>query len=201
MRVRTVLDISELPEVAYGHRTPIWWGTFGLIAIEGMAFAMALAGYFYLRMGYRDWPPADAAPPGWIAAAVNLALIGIVCVPMRKIQVEAPTAEPKRILRLLLVCTGLISLTLLVRAFEFRALNAMWHEHSYGSVVWALVFLHTFHLAGNLGETSALALHVAKKGLDDHHRVDPPVNSLYWYFIFVSWLVLAAVIYFVGPLL
>jgi len=27
------------------------------------------------------------------------------------------------------------------------------------------------------------------------------VNSLYWYFVFLSWVVLASVIYFAGPLL
>jgi cytochrome c oxidase subunit 1/cytochrome c oxidase subunit I+III len=172
-----------------------------LIAIESTAFALVLAGYFYLRMGYSDWPPPDAGRPGWIAPAANVLLLGLICIPMRRIQVEAPTVEASRVLRLLLVCASLISLSLVIRIFDFRALNAMWHEHAYGSVIWGLLFLHTFHLAANLGETGALALHIAKKGLDEHHRVDPPVNSLYWYFIALSWVVLAAVIYFLGPLL
>jgi heme/copper-type cytochrome/quinol oxidase subunit 3 len=195
------MDLSGLPETAYGHRAPIWWGTIALIVIEGMAFAMTAAGYFYLRMGYREWPPPDAARPDWIASAVNVALLGIIAIPMRRIQRAAPHIGCERLLRLLLRCVALIAMSLVIRVFEFRGLNAMWHEHSYGSVVWALIFLHTFHLGIHLGETSLLALHVAKKGLDDHHRVDVAVNSVYWYFIVVSWLVLAGIIYFVGPLI
>jgi heme/copper-type cytochrome/quinol oxidase subunit 3 len=195
------MDVSDLPEVAYGNRAPIWWGTVGLIAIEGMAFALVMAAYFYLRMGYRDWPPPDAARPDWIPTVLNIVLLGVICLPMRKIEVEAPTAPPRRILNLLYVCIVLIGLSNIVRLYEMRGLNTYWHEHSYGSVVWGLLFLHTFHLVVNLGETSLLAVHIAINGLDEHHRVDPAVNSLYWYFIFVSWLIIGGTIYIVGPLI
>jgi hypothetical protein len=36
-----VLDVSALPDVAFGHRSTLWWATMGIIAIEGTMFALA----------------------------------------------------------------------------------------------------------------------------------------------------------------
>ena len=49
MKTRAVLDIRDLPEYAFGHRSIMWWGTLGFIAIEGTVFVLALTSYFYLR--------------------------------------------------------------------------------------------------------------------------------------------------------
>ena len=40
-RIR-VLDVSGLPTYAYGHRSLMWWGTFGMILIESTVFALAV---------------------------------------------------------------------------------------------------------------------------------------------------------------
>jgi cytochrome c oxidase subunit III len=42
MSSRTVLDVSGLPTYAYGNRGLMWWGTWGLIFIEGIVFAAAI---------------------------------------------------------------------------------------------------------------------------------------------------------------
>ena len=46
---RPVLDVSNLKHTAFGVRSLVWWGTFGLIVIEGTMFAIVIATYFYLR--------------------------------------------------------------------------------------------------------------------------------------------------------
>ena len=33
-----------------------------------------------------------------------------------------------------------------VRGFEFAALNVQWDTNAYGSIVWALLALHTTHI-------------------------------------------------------
>src|SRR3954469_21425473 len=37
---RKVLDVSGVPSVAFGARSVTWWGVAGLMAIEGMVFAL-----------------------------------------------------------------------------------------------------------------------------------------------------------------
>jgi cytochrome c oxidase subunit 3 len=42
----------------------MWWGTLGLMAIEGTVFALTIAAYFYLRSHQHGWPmTARAARP------------------------------------------------------------------------------------------------------------------------------------------
>ena len=43
------LDVAGLPTVVFGHRSLMWWGTLGVMAIEGTVFALAVMAYFYLR--------------------------------------------------------------------------------------------------------------------------------------------------------
>ena len=43
------LDVSPLPDYAFGHRSVLWWGTMCMIAIEAMAFALIIAAYLYVK--------------------------------------------------------------------------------------------------------------------------------------------------------
>ena len=62
MSARAVIDVSKLPTYAYGHRSIMWWGTLGMVAIEGTVFAIALVVYYYLRGLAPEWPIASAPP-------------------------------------------------------------------------------------------------------------------------------------------
>src|SRR3712207_7378595 len=41
-------DVAGLPTYGFGTRSPIWWGTLGFVALEGMGFALAAGAYLYL---------------------------------------------------------------------------------------------------------------------------------------------------------
>ena len=72
------LNVANLPTVVFGHRTLIWWGTLGMMAIEGTMFAIVVVAYFYLRTRVTDWPPGLMPPAikyGVINTAVFLASI------------------------------------------------------------------------------------------------------------------------------
>ena len=43
MRRPVVLDVSDLPAFAFGARATLWWGVWGLIAIEGTMFGLLIA--------------------------------------------------------------------------------------------------------------------------------------------------------------
>ncbi|MFL6620235.1 MAG: cytochrome C oxidase subunit III, partial [Povalibacter sp.] len=55
-------DLSQLPSHAHSHRSLTWWGMMGMIAIEGTAFALAIAAYLYLANHERHWPPYRLPP-------------------------------------------------------------------------------------------------------------------------------------------
>ena len=51
------LDVSQLAPGAFGSRSLLWWGTMGLVVIEGTMFALSIGAYFYLRTRSETWPP------------------------------------------------------------------------------------------------------------------------------------------------
>src|SRR5678816_778205 len=71
---RAALDVSQLPTYAYGHRSLMWWGTFGMIIIEGTVFALAIVSYFYLRNVTSQWPPSGV-PPALFYGTLNVAVL------------------------------------------------------------------------------------------------------------------------------
>ena len=62
---RRTIDVSHLPEEAFGERSPVWWGNTLMLLIESSTVAILLVTYFYLRMNFQQWPPPkiDAYPP------------------------------------------------------------------------------------------------------------------------------------------
>src|SRR5919106_1759456 len=68
------LDVSSLPDFAFGHRSRLWWGTAGFIVIEATAFALAVFAYFYLRSKLPAWPPG-VAPPDLLWGTLNTAVL------------------------------------------------------------------------------------------------------------------------------
>jgi cytochrome c oxidase subunit III len=201
MNVTPVMDVSHLELEEFGRADTLWWGVMGLIVIEGTAFALLIASYFFYRMRYTEWPPSDAGLPRWDFTIANLILMLLITYPMRKISQRAPTADRLWLSKMLGVSAVLILVSTVLRYFEFRTLQTDWNEHSYGSVVWALVFMHAFHLATTAGETGMLAVYAAVKNLDRKHRADIQVNTLYWYFVVVSWIVIFSVVYLAARVL
>ena len=54
---RRVIDVSELPKVAYGARDPLWWAVMLLVAIEGSMLVLLAVSYFYVRSRTEPFPP------------------------------------------------------------------------------------------------------------------------------------------------
>jgi heme/copper-type cytochrome/quinol oxidase subunit 3 len=195
MNARPVLDVSTLPDGATGPRAPLWWGTMAMIAIESTVFALVIASYFYLRMRYAQWPPADAGAPDLLWPTINLAVLAVSFIPQYKIDVAVESKDQRRLQRLLIIASLLGVLACVLRVWDFRALNTDWEKHSYGSVTWALIFLHTIHLYAATFETILMAAYVSEAPLDEKHRLDLNVNAIYWYFIVIAWTVIYSVIW------
>jgi heme/copper-type cytochrome/quinol oxidase subunit 3 len=84
---------------------------------------------------------------------------------------------------------------LAIRAMEFTALNVSWDKNAYGSIVWAILALHTLHMATDTFDSGVLAALAFVKKFDGRRFSDVADNALYWHFIVWSWVVLYVVVY------
>ncbi len=194
------LDVSELPSFGFSHRSLMWWGTLGLMAIEGTVFALAVAAYFYLRSHADRWPPAGLAPD-LLWGSVNTAILVVSAWPNHWVKRMTERLDLKAVRIGLLVCLAFSVAFLLVRILEFRSLNTRWDEDAYGSMVWVLLGLHTVHLLSDTVDTAVLTVLMHTGPLEATRFVDVSENALYWYFVVWSWLPIYAVIYLVPRVL
>ena len=189
-----VLDVGALPSFGFGHRSLMWWGTLGLIAIEGTVFALTVFAYFYLRSQSSQWP-LDGEPPRLLWGAVNTAILLASLLPNHWTKHAAEELDLRRV-RIGLVLSLVFAFAVLgVRVLELQAINTRWDADAYGSAVWMLMGLHTLHLATDTFDTAVLAVLMFTGPLEGRRYVDVSENALYWYFVVWSWLPLYAVIY------
>jgi len=189
------LDLSGLPEYAYGQRSVLWWATLGFCLIEGTAFALALVGYFYLRGKVNVWPPDNVKPPDLLWGTLNTGLLLASCIPNALAKHAAEREEIGPVRLWLVAALGFGAAFSAVRGMEYTALNVRWDTDAYGSIVWALMFLHTTHIGTDVLDTAVLtALMLTREGRG-RRFVDVSENAFYWYFVVLSWLPIYAAVY------
>ena len=191
-------DVSEVPTHAFGHRSVTWWGVIGFIVIEGMFFAMMFATYFFLMSHEQEWPPEPRLPPGIIAGILFTIVILASELPNLWIKRAAEAMDVAKVRRLIWLPVAIGALLLLIRFFEFRSLNVSWTDNAYGSVIWGLLVLHTFHVLTDWGDTIVLAALIqTPEGDEPRKMVDTEENCFYWRFVWISWIPIFAMIYLV----
>jgi cytochrome c oxidase subunit III len=194
---KDVLDVSQLPSFAFGHRSPMWWGTMGMIAIEGTVFVLCIMSYFYLYSHSPSWPMTTPAPELLWGTLNTLILLGSA-IPNQLTKKAAERMDLAKVRLWLVVCMTFSIGFLVVRIFEFGALNVRWDTDAYGSIVWMLLGLHTAHLVTDALDSLVLTVLMFTGPLEGRRFVDVSENSMYWYFVVGSWLIIYAVIYW-GP--
>jgi cytochrome c oxidase subunit I+III len=190
------LDVRDLPDQgAFGPSGLIWWGTTGYMVIEGSMFVMVLIVYFYLRLRVEAWPPS-LPDPSLFYGTLNLAVLIVSLVPnhLAKVAAERFDGEGARLWLLVSALVGVLLVA--IRGLEFTALNCRWDDSAYGSIVWALLILHTTHLLTDVGDTSVLTALAFSRPLTKRRFVDVSENGLYWYFIAAWWIPVYLVVYF-----
>jgi cytochrome c oxidase subunit III len=192
---RRVLDLSGLPTYAYGNRSLMWWGTWGMILIEGTVFALAIVAYFFLSEHSFSWPPAPRKPPALLFGTANLIVLLLSAIPNQWTKHVAEREDLPKVQIGLLICLAFATASLLLRAFEFGALNTAWNDSAYGSIVFALLLLHTIHLVTDFIDTVVLTVLMFTSRISGRRFVDVSENAMYWYFVVASWLIIYATIY------
>jgi heme/copper-type cytochrome/quinol oxidase subunit 3 len=188
------LDVSALPTYAYGHRSLMWWSTMVLVLIEGTAFAIALVTYFYLRGLADQWPPLGT-PPALIYGTVNTVIMLASAIPNHFTKKAAEREDLRQVRAWLVVCFVFAAAFLVIRGFEYMALNTHWYDSAYGSIVFALLTLHTTHLVTDFIDSTVLTVLMFTGPLEGRRFVDVEENSAYWYFVVLTWLPIWFTIY------
>ena len=187
------INVARLPTYVYGSRSMMWWGTMGLMLIEGTVFAITVVVYFYLRSHSSTWPVNPA--PELIWGGLNTAIMLGSLLPNWLAKRAAEREDRQGARRWLVACLVFALAFLVVRVFEFGTLNTRWDSNAYGSVVWMLLALHTTHLVTDTIDTAVLAALMFTGPLEGKRFVDVSENAMYWYFVVGSWLPIYAVIY------
>ncbi|MER9410124.1 cytochrome C oxidase subunit III [Mesorhizobium sp. M0589] len=200
MSERPSLDLSDLPTFGHGPRSPTWWGTLGFMALEGMGFALAAGAYLYLATLWPNWRLSAPHPNHWPGTIVTILFI-ISVVPNHILHGYAKQCAIVPV-RIGLVVMSLLGLApLVVRWFEFPALNIYWDTNAYGSMLWVLLGLHTTHLITDVGDTIVLTvLMFTRHGYSGRRFGDVGDNVFYWDFVVLTWIPIYLLIYWMPRL-
>jgi cytochrome c oxidase subunit 3 len=200
MRERVVADLSRLPLHGMGSATSTWWGTLAFMLIEGTGFALVIAVYLYLMSLAPAWP-IDAPRPNLLPGTVATLILIASVVPNYLVSRWAEQQDLRKV-RIGIVVMSVFGIApLVVRFFEFPALNVKWDGNAYGSIVWTLLGLHTTHIITDLVDTLVLAALMFTRHADNLRRFgDVQDNAMYWNFVVIAWLPIYGCIYWIPRL-
>jgi cytochrome c oxidase subunit III len=198
-RTRASFDLSGLPDVVFGVRDLMWWGTLGFVVIEGFTLALCATVLVYLRQNYDTWPPAGTPLPSLGIPTVQ------VVVMLSSLPVMVWLGRVARRFDLGRVRIGLTAATLfgtafvVLRAFELiRSLNVKWDSNAYGSAQWLVLGAHATLLLVELVEVAGMAGIFWLAPVEEKHFSDVADLTFYWYFMVIAWIPLY-VLCFLGP--
>jgi heme/copper-type cytochrome/quinol oxidase subunit 3 len=194
------IDVRGLPAFVFGSRGIMWWGIVGFLAIETTMLAICVLSYFYFRSAAEIWPPPPVAPPGLDAGTVTLALLLLSILPMTYTERAANRLDLRATILGHVACDVVGIAIVVSRTLEFYRMNVLWDANAYGSVLWAILVLHTFHLFAEVVETIVITIMFLVGDTEPKYVVDATDNGLYWYFIVTIWVPCYVTIYLVPRL-
>ena len=201
MTTGKTLDVSGLPPYEISNRAPLFWGQVLLCLIEGTAFFMLIAVYFYLRLGVDVWPGPGTRLPG--IAVPTFALIPLLASCFGSYLASDAAKKNDRTGMLIGMGLNLVlaAVFLLMRALEWWSFNFTWETDAHGSIVWTILFLHTYDIVADLLMTAVLVVIVAMGHFGPKQRIGVHVDSVVWYFLVGIWIPLYVVVYWAPHLL
>jgi heme/copper-type cytochrome/quinol oxidase subunit 3 len=198
MKAPRILDVSALSPYDISNQSPLWFGQFLMCLIEASLFALLIAVYFYLRLGVDVWPPPGVKMPVPTLATIALIPLLASCIGSR-LASEAAKRGDRRGMLIGMGLNLILAIGFLVlRTLEWRQLNFKWSSDAHGTIVWTILFLHSYDIVADLIMTLVLVLIVASGHYGPKQRIGVHVDSVIWYFLVAMWLPLYVVVYW-GP--
>ena len=199
--VRFTDDVADLPTHKFGPSSLTWWGIIGFMIVEGAFFMLAFAAYFFLMGHEQGWPPEGRKAPELLWGTLFTIIILLSEFVNTRIKTAAHEADVPTIRRLLPLMVAIGVVLLIIRGFEFNNLNVRWTDDAYGSIIWALLLLHTTHILTDWFDTVVLTgLMYTPVAYEGRRHVDVDENSLYWRYVWLLWIPIYLMIYWVPRL-
>jgi cytochrome c oxidase subunit 3 len=193
---RDTIDVSALPNHAFGSRSIMWWSTMTIICIESTIFVLAIAAHFYLQGNEETWPPPNTNLPGVLWGSINVGILLVSLIPNELTKRAAEEMNLAKVRLWSVIAVACAVAFVIVRVLEFRQLEVSWDSNAYGSSVWTLLGLHTVHLVTDLIDSAVLAtMMFTRHGNEARRFVDVAENAFYWYFVVLSWIPIYVVLY------
>jgi cytochrome c oxidase subunit 3 len=188
----TVLANDE----AFGYHPPSWWGNRLVIFVEGAAFAILVAAYFYIWTNFAARPPARAHPPDLGVSSINLLVLVVSAAPLWNAARLARRWERPRLVGVWLALGVVLGIAAVVlRVFEFQALHTRFGSNVYGSITWTILAVHLAHLVAGTLQMLLIALVMFVGPVEQKHYADAGAVAVYWYFIAISWVALYTIVF------
>ena len=188
-RLRSAIDLRGLPDVVFGPRDLMWWGTLGFVLIEGFTLVLCAAAYVYVTQNFATWPPENTPLPSLGAPTVQVAVMLVSLVPARWAARAARRYDLGAVRIGLIIATAFAIAIVGLRAWELLvSLNVKWDANAYGSVQWLVLGTHATLLAVELVEIGGMTLLFWLAPVEEKHMSDVADMVFYWYFMVLSWL-------------
>jgi heme/copper-type cytochrome/quinol oxidase subunit 3 len=184
-----VHDLRGLPDIVFGPRDVMWWGTLGFIIIEGFTLVLCAVAYVYLTQNFSTWPPQNTPLPSLGAPSLQVLVMLVSLYPSWWTSKAARRFDLGRVRIGLIACTAFGLAIVGLRAWELLvSLNVRWDANAYGSVQWLVLGLHGSLLLIELAEIGGMALLFWLAPVEEKHMSDVTDLEFYWYFMVLSWL-------------
>jgi heme/copper-type cytochrome/quinol oxidase subunit 3 len=198
MTAQRTLDVAHLPVGDVSNHAPLWWGQLLMAFIESSMFFILLAMYFYIRLSMDMWPPPGVQLPPIGLASIALVPLVVSALGSYLASEAAKKGDRGGMLLGLGLNVVLAAIFLALRWISWSEFNFNWKVSAYGSIVWAIMFLHTLDAVADVIFTLALIVCLALGYNGMKQRLGVHVDSILWYFIVLMWLPLYVAVYW-GP--
>ena len=187
-RTRAVMNVSALPDVVFGARDIMWWGTLGFVVIEGFTLCLTAAVYLYLQQNFATWPPEGTPLPDLLVPTIQVVLMVLSIPFIWWVSRAAHRFELGKVRIGLTIAALLVGLFTGLRLVEaISSLNVKWDTNAYGSAQWLILGSHFTLLLIEFIEVSGMALLFWLAPVEEKHFSDAADMGFYWYFMVLSW--------------
>ncbi len=198
MTPQRTIDVSDLPPYEISSEAPLWWGQVFLAIIEGTMFCILIAMYFYIRLRMDRWPPPGIQLPPELWPAICTIVLILSCAGSYLASEAAKRDDRLGMIRGLVLNLVLAGASMVCRAIAWRDWNFKWTSTAYGSITWAILFLHTVDVGADLAFTAVLVLILITGRHGPRQRLGVHVDSIVWYFLVAIWIPLYVTVFW-GP--